>query len=82
MGLIGQVNVNYQEDDIIEIPNELYEEKVVLKNDLICGISYEDFEENEERIIYNKIKKIDFYYSWKNHNKQIIKWVDTLIQEI
>jgi hypothetical protein len=29
----------------------LYEEKVVPKNDLICGITQEEFEENEERII-------------------------------
>jgi len=50
-GFDREIYCSLQEDDITEIPNELYEEKVVPKNDLICGISQEDFEEDEERII-------------------------------
>jgi len=50
-GFRREIYCSLQEDDITEIPNELYEEKVVPKNDLICGISQEDFVENEERII-------------------------------
>jgi len=50
-GFHREIYCSLQEDDITEIPNELYKEKVVPKNDLICGVSHEDFEENEERII-------------------------------
>jgi len=50
-GFWREITCSLQEDDITEIPNELYEEKVVPKNDLICRISQEDFEEDEERII-------------------------------
>ena len=50
-GFHREISCSLEEDDFTEIPNELYEEKVVPKNDLICGISQEDFEENEERII-------------------------------
>jgi len=51
VGFHREIFCSLQKDDITEIPNELYEEKVVPKNDLICGISQEEFEENEERII-------------------------------
>ena len=50
-GFRREITCSFQEDEFIEISNELYEEKVVPKNDLICGISQEEFEENEERII-------------------------------
>jgi len=50
-GFRREIYCSIQDDDITEITNELYEEKVVPKNDLICGISQEDFEEDEERII-------------------------------
>lgn len=40
-GFRREIYCSLQEDDITEIPNELYEEKVVPKNDLICGISQE-----------------------------------------
>jgi len=50
-GFRRDIYCSLQEDDFTEIPNELYEEKVVPKNDLICGISQEEFEEDEERII-------------------------------
>jgi len=50
-GFQREISCFLQENDITEIPKELYEKKVVPKNDLFCGISHEDFEENEERII-------------------------------
>ena len=34
-----------------EISDELYKEKVLPKNDKICSISHEEFEENEKRVI-------------------------------
>jgi len=67
-GFDREIYCSLQEDDITEIPNELYEEKVVPKNDLICGISHEDFEEDEERIIsgccfssYKRAAVIDWF---------------------
>jgi hypothetical protein len=67
-GFRREISYSLQEDDITEIPNELYEEKVVPKNDLICGISQEDFEEDEERIIsgccfssYKRAAVIDWF---------------------
>jgi hypothetical protein len=50
-GFRREITCSFQDDEFIKISNELYEEKVVPKNDLICGISQEEFEENEERII-------------------------------
>jgi hypothetical protein len=50
-GFQREITCSFQEDEFIEISNHLYEEKVVPKNDLICGITQEEFEENEERII-------------------------------
>jgi hypothetical protein len=50
-GFRREITCSVQEDEFLEISNELYEEKVVPKNNLICGISYEEFQENEERII-------------------------------
>jgi len=40
-GFRREISYSLQEDDITEIPNEFYKEKVVPKNDLICGISQE-----------------------------------------
>jgi hypothetical protein len=67
-GFWREITCSFQEDEFIEISNELYEEKVVPKNDLICGISQEEFEENEERIIsgccfssYKRAAVIDWF---------------------
>lgn len=38
-------------EQFIEISTEMYEEKVLPKNDFICAISHEEFTVNEERII-------------------------------
>jgi hypothetical protein len=44
-GFWREITCSFQEDEFIEISNELYEEKVVPKNDLICGISPQQDEE-------------------------------------
>lgn len=59
-----------QYDDFIKMTEKMYKEKVLPKNDLICAISYEDFLENEERIIsgccFSSFKK-NVIMSWFNH---------------
>jgi hypothetical protein len=42
---------NYYYDEYEEISNDLYNEKVVVKNDSICAITHEEFTNNETRII-------------------------------
>jgi len=51
LGLRREINCVINIADYIEISDELYNEKVLPKEDKICAISHEDFEENEERII-------------------------------
>jgi hypothetical protein len=42
---------NYNYDEFEEIDNDLYNEKVLEKNDCICTITHEEFTNNETRII-------------------------------
>lgn len=64
--------INYYYKDYLHITNELYEEKVKPKNDLVCAISHDNFYENEERIIpgccFTSFKK-DSIEKWFKYNK-------------
>lgn len=66
---VGVLKQNY----FIEMSEKMYKEKVLPKNDLCCVISYEEFLENEERIIsgccFSSYKKNEIT-QWFNY-KQI-----------
>ena len=49
--LVRTIHSNDSADEFEEIDNNLYNEKVVQKNDVICAITHEEFTNNETRII-------------------------------
>jgi hypothetical protein len=48
---LGRTIHNHDSDEFEEIDNDLYNEKVVQKNDTVCAITHEEFTENETRVI-------------------------------
>ncbi len=50
-GLARTIHNYDNEDEFEEIDNDLYNEKVLVKNDIICAITHEEFSNNETRII-------------------------------